>query len=244
MRPLSAAELLTAWENGLADTAWGRALTLLVAAYPDLSRDELAALSVGERDRRLFTLREWTFGPQLASVAHCPACGDRVEWTIDVADLRLAAPAVGTGDLSIEADDFYVRFRLLNTSDLAAAAECRDLAEARRTLLEQSVQTARTGDREVAVGELPAELVEAIARRMAEADPQSDLHLELTCPACGNCWQAFFDIGSFFWSEINAWAQRLLAEVHALASAYGWREAEIINLSPWRRQFYLNLVGG
>ncbi|HSB10234.1 MAG TPA: phage baseplate protein, partial [Blastocatellia bacterium] len=32
--------------------------------------------------------------------------------------------------------------------------------------------------------------------------------------------------------------------VHTLASAYGWRESDILNLSPWRRQLYLTLVNG
>ena len=80
--------------------------------------------------------------------------------------------------------------------------------------------------------------------QMAEVDPQANLQLDLSCPACGHRWQVLFDIGSFFWSELNAWAQRLLAEVHVLASAYGWREADILNLSPSRRQFYLGLISG
>jgi hypothetical protein len=244
MRPLSAAELLTAWEDGLADTPWGRALSLLVAACPESSREEIATLSIGERDGRLFTLREWAFGSQLASVTHCVSCGDRVEWTIDVADLRSAGQAGESGDLSLEVDGWYVNFRLPNTHDVAAASQYRSPAEAQQALLELSIREARLGDREIAVSALPAEVVEAVARRMAEADPQSEVQLELTCPACGKRWPALFDIGSFFWSEINAWAQRLLTEVHALARAYGWREAEIINLSPWRRQFYLNLVSG
>ena len=44
-----------------------RALTLL-AACPELTRDELAALSVGQRGglARLLTLRERTFGPALS----------------------------------------------------------------------------------------------------------------------------------------------------------------------------------
>ncbi|HXI74354.1 MAG TPA: hypothetical protein VNG94_02120, partial [Pyrinomonadaceae bacterium] len=87
-------------------------------------------------------------------------------------------------------------------------------------------------------------VTDAVAKRMAEADPQADLRLDLSCPACGHRWQALFDIDSFFWSEINAWAQRVLTEVHALASAYGWRERDILDLSPRRRQFYLGLVSG
>jgi hypothetical protein len=51
-----------------------------------------------------------------------------------------------------------------------------------------------------------------------------------------------FDIVSFLWTEIAAEAKRLLREVHILASAYGWREADIFSLSPLRRQFYLEAV--
>jgi len=34
-----------------------------------------------------------------------------------------------------------------------------------------------------------------------------------------------------------------LSDVHTLARAYGWRERDILTLSPTRRQFYLNMVG-
>jgi hypothetical protein len=78
---------------------------------------------------------------------------------------------------------------------------------------------------------------------MGEADPQAEVQLALACPACRHQWQVSFDIVSYFWSEINARSQRLLWEVHALASAYGWREADILAISPQRRQFYLEMVG-
>ena len=38
-------------------------------------------------------------------------------------------------------------------------------------------------------------------------------------------------------------ALRLLGHVHALARAYGWREADILAMSPARRQVYLDLAG-
>src|SRR5206468_730296 len=37
-------------------------------------------------------------------------------------------------------------------------------------------------------------------------------------------------------------AGRLLREVDALARAYGWREPDILALTPWRRDAYLQLV--
>jgi hypothetical protein len=41
---------------------------------------------------------------------------------------------------------------------------------------------------------------------------------------------------------MEARAKRLLAEVHLIASAYGWSEAEILGLSRARRDFYLDMV--
>jgi hypothetical protein len=78
---------------------------------------------------------------------------------------------------------------------------------------------------------------------MGQAEPLADLSLAATCPACGHNWQILFDIVSYFWSEINAWSLRLMREVHSLASAYGWREADILAMSAWRRQRYLELIG-
>jgi hypothetical protein len=53
-----------------------------------------------------------------------------------------------------------------------------------------------------------------------------------------------FDMLAYFWSEIQMGARRLLREIHVLASAYGWRESEILTLSAARRRAYLELVGG
>jgi hypothetical protein len=90
---------------------------------------------------------------------------------------------------------------------------------------------------------LPAEVVSGIAESMAQADPLADIQLKIDCPSCRHRWRAAFDIVSFLWTEIEAWAGRMLSEVHTLARAYGWREAEILALSATRRQFYLEMVG-
>ena len=244
MRPLSAEELLAVWERGLTETASGRALAFLAAACPDVSSDEVAALDIGERDRWLLTLREWTFGSQLASVTHCSECEERLEWTLDVADLRGPKQQKLSGELSLDLGRYSASFRLPNSSDLAAIANCVDATDARGVLLERCVLERRCDGQEISAGELPIEVTNAIVERMADSDPQSDMRLDLLCPACGHRWQALFDIGSFFWSEINAWAGRILTEVHVLARAYGWSEVEILNLSAWRRQHYLDLVAG
>lgn len=90
--------------------------------------------------------------------------------------------------------------------------------------------------------ELPDETIAAISRAMLEADPQAEITLRLTCPACGHEWDLLFDVADFFWKEISAQAQRLLREIDALARAYGWTEHEILNLPAQRRQTYLEML--
>lgn len=241
MRPLSATELLDAWERGLSGPVWQRTLHLLTAASAS-SINTVATLSIGERDRSLMTLREWTFGSQLTSLSDCSTCGTHLEWTMTLADLYLDYETESPDMLSLETDRYRVNFRVPVSSDLATLAGHRDVNSARGALLERCVLTAHFDGHEIPASDLPAEIVTTMVTRMSEADPQADLKIDLTCPACGGNWQAIFDIESFFWSEINVWAQRILSEVHLLARAYGWRETDILNLSPWRRQFYLGLA--
>jgi hypothetical protein len=89
---------------------------------------------------------------------------------------------------------------------------------------------------------LPDEILSKVEAAMSAADPQAEVQLDLFCPSCQHNWLATFDIASFLWSEINVWAQRLLNEVHLLAKAYAWREADILAMSPTRRRFYLERV--
>jgi hypothetical protein len=85
-------------------------------------------------------------------------------------------------------------------------------------------------------------LVEALDARLSLADAHADIRLNLNCTACAACWRAPFDIASYLWSEVDAWALRLLRDVHRLARAYGWREADILALSSSRRQCYLDML--
>jgi hypothetical protein len=252
MQALSASNLLRVWERALGRTAPERALALLAAACPEMSDEELADLSVGRRDRLLFALRERTFGPHMTSLAACDACGESLELSFDVSDIsdpdepqgELPAGAADAPELSVEAEGYAAGFRLPNSGDLVAVARARDAAEGRRTLLERCVTRATRAGASVPPSELPGALVEAVESRMAESDPQADTRLKLDCPACGHHWLASFDVVAYLWSEVNAWAYRLLGEVHSLASAYGWREEDILAMSPRRRHVYLEMVGG
>ncbi|MEI2579948.1 T4 family baseplate hub assembly chaperone [Scytonema sp. PRP1] len=246
MRSLSAQELLQVWEQGLNQPSVQRALLLLAAACPETSPQLLAELSIGQRDAYLLTLREWLFGSQIASLVTCSNCGDRLELTFSVEDIRVPQDII-LQVLSLDVADYQVQFRLPNSLDLMAIptryTHNQNILAVRRFLLERCLLKVESNSSEQPVSELPAEVMEAVVAQMAEADPQADVQLALCCPACKHKWQAIFDIVSFVWSEINAWAYRILREVHTLALAYGWREADILAMSPQRRQFYLEMVG-
>ena len=244
MRGLTSAEVVALWESGQCEPAARRALTLLAPVCPGETWQTLARLSLGERDARLLELRERTFGSRLLSIGHCPACGETIEADFELSDLR--APRTKVEPLAeVQHREGSARFRLLDTFDLEAAADARDAGRARLTLIERCIIEPRdAAGQKLAARELPPELLDAVAAKIAAADPQSDVNLSLNCPACRQDWQAPFDIAGYFWVELQACARRLLREVHEIAAAYGWREADILALTPARRAAYLELVRG
>lgn len=242
MRSLSASELLRAWERGLNQPLLQRALELLSFAYPQASSASLSGLSIGRRDAELLALRQQIFGPEMPCVAVCPGCGQRLDLTLDTREMLVAEAAGQEAELALSVGGYELQFRCPTSEDLAAAVDPDDPAESEARLLDLCMLSAcRDGER-VAPGELPQEVAAAVSGKMASADPLADIQLALSCPSCEREWRAAFDIVSFLWREVESLAVRLLREVHALASAYGWSENDILNLSPARRQFYLTIL--
>src|SRR5689334_22440382 len=91
MRALSAQEIIGVWELSQHQTPIDKALTILAIACPDRSPEELAALSIGQRDLRLLLVRERTIGPSLQSVTECPHCHERLEFGTTVRDICVDA---------------------------------------------------------------------------------------------------------------------------------------------------------
>lgn len=247
MRGLSAADVLNVWERGAGHSAALRSLDILAVACPELEASALAHLSVGRRDALLLEVRGLTLGPRLEGTTRCPACDEALEFAVQTDDLRLPdGEGAGQDDAALtwEGDGARVAYRLPRVGDLVAIGELSTPQTTLSVLLERCVLRAEVDGAMVPVAALGAGIVEALAAEMARRDPQADLQLALTCPACGHSWQAPFDIASFFWAEIAAAAKRLLREVHLLAGAYGWREADILAMSAFRRQAYIEMVQG
>jgi hypothetical protein len=245
MRPLSVPELLMVWERGLAALPFERALAILSVASPESSPTELARLSIGRRNARLLQLREWAFGSELAILTACPSCHQALELTMPVDGLRVSidptGDSAGDPESSLILRDYEVHYRPPNTEDIAACAGL-EFAASRRKLLASCVTDARLQGKSMSAEELPVDVAQKVVEQIAAIDPQADMRLELHCPECHQRWRGVFDIVSFFWTEIDAWARRILREVDVLARAYGWRESDILALSPVRRQIYLSMA--
>jgi hypothetical protein len=243
MHALSAAELLNVWERGLTQPPAQRALTLLGAACPEIPLESLTRLSVGDRDSRLTTLREWTFGSKLACIANCEKCGERLEVTLNTIELPGREAKDSAESFSFEVDGYELMFRLPNSTDLEELANCKTQESGSRLLLERCLSHAEHEGKLIGSEQLPSSVRDALVEQMGRLDESGDVRLEMNCPQCRHGSQTIFDIESFFWKEINAWAICILREVHTLAATYGWSEREILNMTSWRRQVYLNLIG-
>jgi hypothetical protein len=238
MKPLTPDSLLWAWEQGRSRHPIDRALLLFALGQPDAAVDSLADQPLGRCHATLIQLRQATFGHRLKGYVDCPACAQRQEIVLDATDL------LATGSPSSEGHDRVCvdgrDFRLPTSRDLASIASETDVDQAALRLLDAcALDTPGLPRTDHAAA---TAWVDRVASAMDEADPLANLELRLVCDSCGQDSTIPFDIAAFLWEEIEARARGLLDEVHLLARAYGWGEAEILALSESRRSAYLERV--
>ncbi|MCX4390528.1 hypothetical protein OG777_26885 [Micromonospora peucetia] len=238
--PLTEVELVSAWDRALGQPAARRPLLLL-------GREDADRLPVGEVAAMLLrTARDWA-GGRVEAVLDCPACPERLEVGFAVADLLAAAPdwphepgptgdEPGAATFTLRWRGHRLTLRLPTPADLEGAARAGDAAAAERWLLRACLLAADPPlDNPVAA--LPE-----VSAAMAERDPLGVVAVGLTCPGCGTATEALLDLPAWAWQAVDARVRRLLGEVHRLARAYGWSEAQVLGLGPHRRAAYLEQV--
>jgi len=243
MRTLTATQVLEVWERAWPLSPLDRALTLWTAGS---GRTDVAGQPIGVRERAMLALRHAMFGPAMEAVATCPSCQEPVEITADVRDL-----AIGTlREVIARAGGFEVTCRPPSIAEIAAAGQmaalegggAADMTVLRDDLARRCVVRARRGGEEVDPQALPSKVLAAIDDALAEADPSADIRFDLCCPSCDHAWEVPFDAGAYLWAELDAHARALVADVHVLASSYGWSEGEILDLTPTRRRLYVEVA--
>jgi hypothetical protein len=137
-------------------------------------------------------------------------------------------------------DGIEVAWHVPTVADLLAVATEADPGEALRR---RCLSASRDGV-PVDVDAIPPEQVARVEQELAAADPLAEVVVALHCPVCATGFDADVDPVGFVARELQVVAERLLREVHELAGAYGWGEAEILALPAPRRAAYLALVRG
>ncbi|TFW32642.1 phage baseplate protein [Massilia horti] len=243
MQTPTANDLLLAWETALECSPPRRALALLATATAPAAHARMAALPIGVRDERLMRVRQLLFGDTVAALAQCPACGERLDigFSIDSLCTPAGAPDDEPASYRLQVGGFDIGYRVPTSADLLELP-AGDAAAQQAALLRRCVNEVLHDGAAAAAGALPDPVVSALVDAMALADPHATVELPLDCPGCGHGWRSLFDIASFLWREVDAWARRTLHDVHTLACAYGWSEEQILALTSRRRAIYLDMV--
>ena len=225
-------ELLTVWEQGSAETPLQRALTLVASARAQ-TRAEAAQLDVGTREVLLARYLVSVGAAWAVTCATCPECSVILEVPMDLGELAVLPVHEPGTKFTIMVDDVSLTFRLPTTADLLGLSGLAE-GEAPSRLLDRCVDGPPDG--------LTAEMAAAVEAAMEQAAPAGAVDVVASCPECGAEELFALDVSALLWADVEARAVRLMGEIHALARAYGWTEAEVLALSPRRRASYLALV--
>jgi rubredoxin len=238
MRAFTHADFLSLWERGRGLHPLDQGLLAIRAAFPEAGEDA-ADWPLGQRNRALAEMHCSYFGHALEGWTSCPQCGEKLEFNMD-------GRALAQGPQSQHAEPIVIRgksFRLPTSRDLAIVAQERGAAPDPDAAAARLLRVCRVDGGDDAGQTWSEEELEEAGEKISAADPLAEIVLNFQCPVCEATCQESLDLPTFLWAELEVRARRLVLDVHALASAYGWSESEILSLSDTRRQLYMEMVG-
>lgn len=229
-----------------------RAVGLLARCLVNQSdREEIVrSLTIGDRETLLLHLRRLTIGDPLEALLRCPAevCGTQMDLELATDDLLVPPYADVRREYDLELDregaHHEIRFRLPTAGDLERVVAVLDPEDGAGELLRGCILRATEDGVPETAEVLSSEIRLAVGRAMIDRDPQAELELDATCPACGGRFSALLDTATFFLRELDERATRLVRDVHVLASHYHWSERAILRMPATRRAQYLELIAG
>ena len=238
---MGASAILGLWEEIRGLDAIRRAVAISTNADPNVGEGVALQMPVGERNARLLELRtSWT-EDDIEATAECPQCGTVLEFNVNPSQLIAANPSREVQPLHV--CDRIIHWRPVSSGDLLRAASEPDDEEAERALIRSCVKEVFEHGRDVSTHDATDRDREALSVAIEKADPLCDLLYELECVECRKPVAASLQIPDVVWGELEDAARQLVSEVDALATAYGWSEADCLALSPSRRATYLETVG-
>lgn len=227
----SARDLVRCWSLDGSQPAHSR-LHGLLTLWVDAG--ELAQDTPGERNRRCLDLHRRLVGRDIEAQAVCPHCRADIEFVVPVATICEQPPAAAHVILEVGGMPQAGRFRLPRMADLDRLP--RDLDE--RALAQCLADACRVEGE----GLLPPEALTRLAEMFEQADPLAALEIALTCAECSTDFAVPVEPADLVAREIDRLVDRMLREVHLLASAYGWSEDQVLAIPAARRARYLAMV--
>jgi hypothetical protein len=216
-----------------------------------VTAEAVRSLTVGDREALLLHLRRLTLGDRLQCVLCCPRpdCKEKLDLDLKVGDFLLPPyahnQALYERSVAENGNRYGIRFRLPTGADqeVAASLAYRDPEAAADMVLRRCIECVTAdGIDGKPIEDWPPTLARQLAADMAALDPQAELMLNLTCPACGSTFISLFDTAMYFFQEIASRMKHLYREVHLLAFYYHWSEAEIMGMTARKRHRYLKLL--
>jgi hypothetical protein len=233
-------------EQSVASTSTHDAIQLLDALVVSdhegaLQHGEVAKLTPWDREQLLATVYIRTYGAKIESTIKCRQCGENFDMDFGVDELlaSLSPCSHEVLGVSIEADGIYrlgdgISFRLPTGEDECAVIGLTP-QEARAVLLERCVQSTTEHEDFSKYSDLIQTTMEALS-------PLVDIELDAMCPECGHGQSVHFDLQHYLLSAFQGERKRLMQEIHALASNYGWSLSEILGLPRSQRRTLAGLV--
>lgn len=184
-----------------------------------------AEQSLGACNRQLARMHRQLVGRPVEAVVSC-GCGEDLEVVLPLEAIAAAPDPAPQIEIAAPGPR---QFRLPRLSEIALAGRPQDLAS--RCAVDDG-------------GPVPEAYVDALDAAWAQADSAAEIALDLTCPSCGAAVRARADLALFVARDFDLRVQGLMAEIHGLACAYGWTEAEVLAVPPARRRAYAALIAG
>jgi len=203
-------------------------------------RDALWRLPVGNRIESLLLIYQLDEPGEIRIELRCanPACRDLIEVGLTTEELLESSRAQAVDDFSVEVDGLVLNVR--RPTGLDQLSWLTEPAEDEATALRATVAALLIPPAEVS--ELSEEAVVAVEESLDRHDRLGAFHVSLTCPYCDVLLPYELDLAALLIERFRHAQTRLVEQIHAIASGYGWTESEILTIPRERRARYLSLL--
>lgn len=225
-----------AWVTGVLAT------TLEHVGGQPADRDLVRGLGVGDRQFLARRLAAHLDRDAVWLTADCGHCGQDFDFRLRQSALPVKEVDGGGPDeprAEVATTLGVCSLRPPTGADQEAVAALDDEAEALRTLVRRCLLSVAGEPVEEPAGiALEESDLEAIETALEAVSPEVALTVRARCPECDGENDVWVDPYLGLWGH----GDELFAEIHTLASGYGWSEDQILRLPRARRRIYLRLI--